>query len=386
MEITACDFDLAQKVLAIGLKDGGVKLLDIEKLAIKEVFLYESTLQQTYPSVTSVNCRLSGRVVAGYENGVVKEFSVINQTAISIFTPPDKEPGIPIHIECIEKDNIIIVAYHSKGTTKIYSYKSGAPTSIVSTITHSGEILAIHSLEWAKVLVTLSKASNEVSVYNYLDGELLLCLHVNIPGLTDHNPLTTFSLLQVTRQMRQVYVGDSETSSLDQPEDSLQGPKGDIIVFGLENGTVLTAYLVLRADKGKIMGTLIPQQIYKTQTKGEASTGIKALFVDPVTDRLLAGDGEGNIVVFEKIVLRVLNPAKAQKYEEEKKAKTGGWMHKIGLGGWTVLDEIHSNYPASSPAAPVISESPKKVGGEVEMVEKKGSPESDKKVEEEKNQ
>jgi len=368
VEITACDFDLNQKVLAVGLKDGGVKIMDPEKLTVRDVYMYGSNLQEKYPPVTAVNCRNSGKLIVSYANSLIKEFSMLDQSAINIFNPnktssPLKEtnPENQIYanfIEYADSNDLILAAYNGKENSKIYCFKSGTENPLYEISLKNSPILCMNILNWARALITLSKNNNELNIYNYLNGELLASLQINIPSLTENNPITYFSILQITKQIRQVYMGDTEINSLESSDDSLQPAKSDLIVFSMENGTILSAYLSLKFTSGKISCSIIPHQTYKTQGKISVAIknqGIRFIHIDPVTDRILLGDGECNIITFEKIILRALNPVKAKKYEEEKKQKSGGFWGKFGFSGFSLLDEtVNIQQSTASPKSKEI--------------------------------
>ncbi len=373
-EITVCDFSPAQHTVAIGLRDGRVKLLDSATLEVKDVMNFDTSENvKNAPAVTAVSCRLPGRLVAGYANGMVKEFTRISSAPVGMFSPP-AAPAVSM-LEVAERDGLMFAAYNreTEGKAEIFAVRQGAKAA-VATMVFKGTLQEMRVLERSKVLVCLSKHDNGLVLFDYTTGEQLLSLRVAIPGLTDSVKITSFCLLPVTRQLRQVYLGDTEIASLDQADDSLQGPRGDIIIFGMEDGTILMALMTVGLERGKLEATILPQNVYRTHTSAvslqpaiSANPAVASLFVDPVTDRLLSGDSDGNIAVYEKCVLRVLNPVRARKQEEDAKKKGQGWRGMLGIGGWTPLEESVETIrsPTISPSAA------RKAPTEVEMVEKK---------------
>ena len=352
VEITSCDFDIGQRIMAIGLKDGSVKVLNTENFAINGEFVYGDKAEEILPSANAVNCRIKGRIIVGYEDGKVKEFVAMNPSQVTTFIPTLKH-GIEIHspvlaLECCPKEKYIIAAYNNTNDNdgRIFTYKSDSIIPLCSMPHLSGFLLSIQVLEHIKILVTLTIASNEITMYDYLQGEKLLNLQINIPNITDISPITAFTVLPVTKQIWKNYGEESEDISLDQPEIK---PKEDIIAFGLSNETILTAYLSIKFEKGQISASVIPQEIYRAQIYNNTNSkklGIKSLYIDPVTDNLLAGDMQGMIIMFNKAVIQVLNPTKAKKMDE-KKAKSKGWLSKIGLG-WGSSNELKESSVASN--------------------------------------
>ena len=307
----SCDFDIEQRVIAIGLKDGIAKTMDIEKLCITDVFTYGNDPEYKQPSVTAINCRIKEKVIAGYEDGFINEFSVNNPTQPTNSIPPLKTGSSMLyspvaHIEYSGKKKLIIASYNmSKESSTILSYEIGS-TSIFSTINHSsGSVIGMRVLEWAQALVTLSNFKNEIGIYDYTSGTQLISLHVEIKNITYHNPITSFALLPLTKQVRLKYEGlktilKNET-------------QGDIIAFGMVNGSILTAYLSLKFDKGKVMASIIPQQLYKSKLKDIYESSIISLYIDSATDNVVAGDAQGNVIMLDRVVMQILNPDKAKQ-------------------------------------------------------------------------
>jgi len=333
VDISVCDFNISQKTIIIGLSDGGVKIIDMETLNVRNVFIYDGEMGEEFSPVTAVNCQMKDQVVVGYDDGKVREFSLTNPSQFTTFTPTLENKTL-IHsavsfICCITKSNLILSAYNlNKEDGRIFGYKSGT-TEVISTMKHTaGKIIEMKVLERIQLLITLSDTNNELSIYDYTNAEQLINLQIKIPTVTDNSSISAFTLLGVTKQVWQSYTTNTEVS-LDQPESK---PKGDIIVFGLSNGTILTAYISLKLDKEKLSASILPQKIYKAQETNDLllATGIRCLYIDAFADYMLAGDERGNIVGFNRAVMQILNPSKAQELQEHDQSQ--GWLNKIGWG------------------------------------------------------
>lgn len=341
VKITACDFNINKKIIAIGLKDGGVKIIGMETLSVKNVFIHDGEMEEEFPAVTAVNCKIKDRVIVGYEDGKVREFVLTDPSQFTAFVPDTEVPVACL--TCATKNSFILAAYClNKGNNKIYGYKSGG-IAVNCVIGHSvGTVIAMEVLERIQVLVTLSDTNNELSIYDYINGEQLISLKVNIPTITDKTLITSFTMLAITKEILHSHTGDTETISLDQPETKA---KGDIIAFGLANGTILTAYLSIKLDKGQLSASILPQKIYKAQESGDLSlvSGIKCLHIDSVTDHILAGNGKGGIIAFSRAMMQIFNPKKAE--DLQAKDKSGGWLSKTVLGGWGLGNKSKSGPP-----------------------------------------
>lgn len=356
-EVSCCDFNPFQKILSIGFKDGTVRILDAATQNVISTLSYDPKQQFKMP-VTAVHCRLPGRVVVGYANGIAKEFKISENASISTFTPAfalkqiqerakeDQEAALSVtQLEASEKDHLILVGCNvSKQESAIVcGFLSGSSSANVTMLHNGGQIITMKLLEKAKVLITLSSKNNAIALFNYTNGEQIIELSLKIPGITDTVSVSSLCLLPLTRQLKQVYVGDVELSSLDQADDTLQGPQGDLLLLGLENGSILSTRLSLTMVGNKIQCSIIPQCVYKAQTKDlqdSLNLKITSLFLDPVTDRLLVGDAQANIKIFQRTILRILNPAKAKQQDDEEKVKKASLLHQLGLSGWSPLEAL----------------------------------------------
>eukprot|EP00826_Nyctotherus_ovalis_P045469 TRINITY_DN5038_c0_g2_i8.p1 TRINITY_DN5038_c0_g2~~TRINITY_DN5038_c0_g2_i8.p1 ORF type:complete len:456 (-),score=118.26 TRINITY_DN5038_c0_g2_i8:53-1393(-) len=314
VKITACDFDPRKTSFAVGLSNGDAKLLNLKTLSIENVFSCVSDPAQKSLSVTALSWQFPDHLVVGYEDGTINDFPVSNPSSPSVFIPsfrPEESAVCPsvAHIEVSLKDSFVLAAYNHQDSTTVFGYKVGK-NEVTASIKHlAGFILDMRILEWAQVLVTLGSINNELSVYSYLHGDQLVVLCVSFEKITFRNPLTSLAMLPVTKEVKEIYKVPQEHS------------KGDIIACGMRNGTILTAYLDLKFGKEKVLATINPQKLYKTQETAEGSkvAGITAICVDPVTDNMLVGDAKGNVVMFGNAVTQILNPAEAKRKEEEKK-------------------------------------------------------------------
>eukprot|EP00826_Nyctotherus_ovalis_P009597 TRINITY_DN12538_c0_g1_i2.p1 TRINITY_DN12538_c0_g1~~TRINITY_DN12538_c0_g1_i2.p1 ORF type:complete len:348 (+),score=62.60 TRINITY_DN12538_c0_g1_i2:275-1318(+) len=297
--------------MAIGLNDGTAETMDVDKLDISEVFTYGAKTGSKYPAVTAINCRIKERVIAGYENGSINEFSVRSPLQPLTSIPPAKSESLefcfPVaHVECSEKRKAIVAVYNmGKEASVIVSYESGSSTASYIINHPSGSIICMRLLEWAQSMVTLSNFKNEIIIYDYTDGSQLVSLQAQIPNITFHNPITAFTLLPLTKQIRLKYANSLR-----------EEPKGDLLVLGMVDGTILTAYLSLSFDKSKVMASVVPQQLYRSKSTDMYELCITSLYVDEVTDNIVAGDIQGNIFVLDKPIVQILNPDRAKQSAE----------------------------------------------------------------------
>ncbi len=352
VEITACDFSPMQRLVAVGLRSGGVRLLDCVTLAAKDVLPYDLK-QQTTVEVAAVCCAATGKVVVGYANGVTKEFKLFDPVPTCVYLPPGKVACQASFVETAESGVAVVVGYNEvdgdKRAASLARFRSGKDSAEIVMAHPKSPIVCMRLLEKAKIVAALGKASNELTVFDYNSGDQLISVALSgMAGLTDKFPLVAFCFVPVTKKLRQVYVGDAEVSTLSQSDDSLQGNKGDILALAAENGSVLTALfsLTLTAES-KVQCNVLPQNLYRAQTAAgpevsvaESHRVVTAISVDPVTDRLLIGDREGNIKVLLRTVLRVLNPEKAKNEDAKEKEKSSSWSYRLGLSGWTPLEDM----------------------------------------------
>eukprot|EP01022_Parablepharisma_sp_SALTPOND_P000806 TRINITY_DN105080_c1_g1_i1.p1 TRINITY_DN105080_c1_g1~~TRINITY_DN105080_c1_g1_i1.p1 ORF type:complete len:504 (+),score=56.47 TRINITY_DN105080_c1_g1_i1:3427-4938(+) len=358
IEITAVDFNPIHRTLAVGLESGAVKVLDCKTLSIKDVFQHDSAVP-----VSALSCAIPSKLLVGYKDGTAKELILPNGDIGRVFAPPSGTLMSTTHIQVVEKGSIVLIGYNSTDKGILECYKDGEATPTYMVTHDKGPILKIQALDRNK---TLGVLSNEFSLYNYISGDLLLSLQLSIPGVTDTVPVVEFALVPVTKKLRQVYIGDTELSTLDSPDEGLQGPAGDIIVLGTAEGNVLTGFLSLNLSSKKLQCSIMPQSLYKAQLpKSSESQKMTALFIDPVTDRILIGNADGTVKVIEKAIIRMLNPIKAKLEDEEEKKKNSSWVYRLGLSD---LDPLDSIVPILVP--PEEDQALMKEVTEIEMVEK----------------
>ena len=100
------------------------------------------------------------------------------------------------------------------------------------------------------------------------------------------------------------------TSQVKLRYDAIKGGKnnfeGDIISFGMTDGTILVAYLSLQFDKEKVTASILPQQLYKNQTENHYDSSIFTLYIDPNTDHIIAGNMQGDALIFNKSITHVV--------------------------------------------------------------------------------
>jgi len=301
-------------------------------LSVESVFSCGSELAQKPFPVMALSWKFPDHLIVGYEDGTINDFPVGSPLRPTVFIPPFKAEEFPTyppvsHIKTSLKDSFILVCYNHKDSATVFGYKAGTNDATTKIVHLSGVVLDMNIMEWAQVLITLSSINNELSIYNYLHGDLLVALRINIEGITFQNPLTSFTILAINKQIKHVYKVKEEKS------------KGDIIACGMKNGTILMAYLDLKFNKEKISATIDPQQLYKTQEITENTAGIRVIYLDPVTDNMLVGDAKGNVVIFKNSLMKALNSTEAKKREEEDKRS---WLGKIWGREWLgeKLEEI----------------------------------------------
>jgi hypothetical protein len=331
-KITACDFDMKKLSFAIGLNNGNAELVNMKTLSVESIFSCGSELMSNPLPIMALNWKFPEHLVVGYEDGTINDFPIGSPLSPTVFIPPFKVEEFPTYppvsyIKSSLTDSFILVCYNHKDSATVFGYKAGTNETTTKIVHVSGIILDMNVIEWAQVLITLSSVNNEMSIYNYLHGDFLVSLRVNIEGITFQNPLTSFTVLPINKQIMSVYKVKEEKS------------KGDIIACGMKNGTILIAYLDIKFDKEKISATINPQQLYKTQEMAENSAEIRVIHLDPVTDNMLVGDANGNVVIFKNSLMQALNPLEAKKREEENKRS---WLGKIWGREWSSekLEEI----------------------------------------------
>ncbi len=368
-EITCCDFSPAQRILAIGLKDGTVRLLDPASLKQTRVLHYDPKQEKQAVVVTAVNCRSSGHIVVGYSNGIAKEFGSKDSAPLNIYVAVDlalssPEGKLPIsHIAVAERDHRIFVIQNGADKCMILGFETGSSSARTRMQYNGGRAAAVEVLERTKTLALLG-TKNELAIFNYVDGEMIVKLDISIPGLTEGNSVVSAEVVPVNKQMRQVYVGEAETCVLDQSEDPAQS-KGDVIFLGFEKGEILSGKLVLTMAERTLECALLPYNVYKAQigkTTSLPSLRVQSLHVDPVTDLLVAATQDG-VRLFDRTLVRILNPEKARKEDEKSRAEGTGWVRKLGLGKLfgkratklVEMQERQTSSPSVSTVVPMVT-------------------------------
>jgi len=349
INITCCDYSQSERIISIGYSDGKVRIISSENLKVLATINYDPKLMQT-ANIGAVNCRLPGKIIIGYSNGITKEFKLNEPTcAFNVFLTVDltnpENKALPIsHIEICKSGNLVFIGQNNDSAKNsiIRICHSGSSSSKIN-INCNCLIASLQVLERYKAILVIG-INRQIFAYSYEDGEQLANFELLIPNLVSKtSEISAVYSIPYSAQLRKIYEKEIQAGSLDQAEQIIQGKKGDLIYFGFNTGLILSGRFEIAMQENKIQCNFLPFNVYKANKKlsNEIPSKISCLYVDPVTDRLLACT-ENTIKIIEHSILRMLNPEKAHEIDEEIKEKSASWAHKIGLGTWEPIQFLFS--------------------------------------------
>jgi len=298
-EIIASDFSAVNRILALGFKDGTTKILSCNKLIAIHEFTNDSP-------VSALDCSIPSKLIVGYQNGVVKEFTLPNTVPTRIFSPPPNTSVVQTRI--LNNGDLILIAYNEAERGIINGYVNGTP--VYSTAFSNTTILDMSVSEEKKLLILLLGLPNTFCIFDYIEGKMLSSMNFSIPDLGANLIVMSFNLIPITPKLLKAYNSSKEM-------------EGDIVVMATTEGDLLTGIITMETKEEEKKCNMVLKGVYKAHPTDNIK--ITAFYVDLVTDKTLVASEDNTIRIIENSIMKIINP------ETEVKEEKKGWFSKWKL-------------------------------------------------------